>query len=67
MRPASSPVEGGAGPSVAFDRSGGSASKLALANERCLAGAGFWAIGYERDLPACTDLIARFAAGEPPR
>ncbi len=39
--------------------------KLALANERGLAGAGFWAIGYERGLPAFTDLIARFAAGEP--
>ena len=41
------------------------ATKLALANERGLAGAGFWAIGYERGLPGYTDLIARFAAGEP--
>jgi hypothetical protein len=41
------------------------APKLALANERGLAGAGFWAIGYERGLPAYTDLIARFAAGKP--
>jgi hypothetical protein len=40
-------------------------SKLALANERGLAGGGFWAIGYERGLPGYTDLIARFAAGEP--
>jgi hypothetical protein len=39
--------------------------KLALANERGLAGAGFWAIGYERGLPGYTDLIARFAAGRP--
>jgi spore germination protein YaaH len=39
------------------------APKLALANERGLAGAGFWAIGYERGLPAYTDLFARFAAG----
>jgi spore germination protein YaaH len=38
--------------------------KLALADERGLAGAGFWAIGYERDLPGYTDLIARFAAGK---
>ncbi len=37
--------------------------KLALANERGLAGAGFWAIGYERGLPAYADLIARFRAG----
>ena len=43
------------------------APKLDLANERGLAGAGFWAIGYERGLPAYTDLIASFAAGEPMR
>jgi hypothetical protein len=41
------------------------ARKLALANERGLAGGGFWAIGYERGLPAYTDLMRRFAAGEP--
>jgi spore germination protein YaaH len=41
------------------------APKLALATGHGLAGAGFWAIGYERGLPAYTDLIARFAAGEP--
>ncbi len=40
------------------------ATKLALANERGLAGAGFWAIGYERGLPAFTKLMARFAAGK---
>ena len=38
--------------------------KLALANERGPAGAGFWALGYERGLPGYTDLIAKFAAGE---
>ncbi len=37
--------------------------KLGLANERGLAGAGFWALGYERGLPAYTDLIAEFRAG----
>ena len=31
-----------------------------------LAGAGFWAIGYERGLPDYTELIASFAAGELP-
>ncbi len=41
------------------------APKLALADERGLAGAGFWAIGYERGLPGYTDLIARYAAGKP--
>jgi hypothetical protein len=37
---------------------------LALADDRGLAGAGFWAIGYERGLPGYGDLIARFAAGK---
>jgi spore germination protein YaaH len=36
--------------------------KLQLANDRGLAGAGFWAIGYERGLPAYTRLIASFRA-----
>ena len=38
--------------------------KLALADDRGLAGAGFWAIGYERGMPAYTKLMSRFAAGE---
>jgi spore germination protein len=38
--------------------------KLALADHRGLAGAGFWAIGYERGLPGYTELIATFRAGE---
>ncbi len=38
--------------------------KLRLANDRGLAGAGFWAIGYDRDQPDVTALIARFRAGE---
>jgi spore germination protein YaaH len=37
--------------------------KLALANELGLAGAGFWALGYERGLPDYTELIAEFRAG----
>jgi spore germination protein YaaH len=40
------------------------APKLALADDRGLAGAGFWAIGYERGLPGYGDLIAHFAAGK---
>ena len=40
------------------------APKVALANERGLAGAGFWAIGYERGLPGYTDLMRRFVAGD---
>jgi GH18 family chitinase len=38
--------------------------KLALADARGLAGAGFWAIGYERGLPGYSELIAAFRAGE---
>ena len=37
--------------------------KLTLADERGLAGAGFWAVGYERGLPDYTKLIKRFHAG----
>ena len=40
------------------------ATKLALARERGLAGSGFWAIGYERGLPAYTALIKKFHAGK---
>jgi hypothetical protein len=40
------------------------APKLALADARGLAGAGFWAIGYERGLPDYTKLIERFHAGK---
>jgi hypothetical protein len=41
------------------------APKLALANEMGYAGAGFWAIGYERGLPGYTKLMARFVSGAP--
>lgn len=41
--------------------------KLRIADERGLAGAGFWAIGYERGLPGYTELIATFRAGDLPR
>ena len=37
---------------------------MMLADERGLAGAGFWAIGYERGRPGYTDLIKTFAAGK---
>jgi spore germination protein len=37
--------------------------KLALADDRGLAGAGFWAIGYERGMPDYTKLMAKFADG----
>lgn len=38
--------------------------KLALADERGLAGAGFWAIGYERGLPGYKELMTTFRAGK---
>jgi hypothetical protein len=41
------------------------APKMALANVNGFAGVGFWAIGYERGLPAYTALMERFVAGEP--
>jgi spore germination protein YaaH len=48
---------------VYYDSPGTLARKLALADERGLAGAGFWALGYERGLPGYTELIATFGAG----
>jgi chitinase len=42
------------------------APKMALANERGLAGAGFWAIGYERGLAGYRSLMRRFVEGETP-
>ena len=48
---------------VYYDSPRSLAPKLALADDRGLAGAGFWAIGYERGLPDYTELIATFRAG----
>jgi hypothetical protein len=39
------------------------APKLGLANERGLAGSGFWAIGYERGLPGYAELMREFVEG----
>jgi spore germination protein YaaH len=49
--------------SIYFDSPASLTPKLDLADSRGLAGAGFWAIGYERGLPDYTDLIATFHAG----
>jgi spore germination protein YaaH len=49
--------------SVYFDTPQSLRPKLGLANELGLAGAGFWALGYERGLPDYTALIADFRAG----
>jgi spore germination protein YaaH len=48
---------------VYFDSPASLTPKLALADSRGLAGAGFWAIGYERGLPGYTELIETFRAG----
>jgi spore germination protein YaaH len=48
---------------IYYDTPRSLAPKLGLANERGLAGAGFWALGYERGLPDYTKLISDFRAG----
>ena len=50
--------------SVYYDTPDSLRPKLALANEGGLAGAGFWALGYERGLTGYRELIARFGAGD---
>ena len=63
---------GRADPKVEGGWQGGSTSnspatltpKLALADARGLAGAGFWAIGYERGLPGYSELVKRFDDGK---
>ncbi len=51
---------------VYLDSPGTLTPKLALADDRGLAGVGFWAIGYERGLPDYTTLIKQFKAGNLP-
>ena len=58
------PAEPSGWNAVYYDSPRSLAPKLALADERGLAGAGFWAIGYERGLPGYTELIATFRAGD---
>lgn len=65
--PASATPEPIAWNAVYYDSPRSLTPKLRLANERGLAGAGFWAIGYERGLPGYTELIATFRAGDLPR
>ena len=48
---------------IYFDSATSLAPKLTLADDRGLAGAGFWAIGYERGQPDYTRLIETFRAG----
>ena len=62
--PAPSDSEPTAWDAVYYDSPRSLGPKLALADARGLAGAGFWAIGYERGLDGYAELIARFRAGE---
>jgi spore germination protein YaaH len=55
---------GAAWEAIYFDSPASLTPKLILADERGLAGAGFWALGYERGLPDYSRLIATFRAGE---
>jgi hypothetical protein len=57
---------GGAWRAVYYDSPRSLAPKLWLAEERGLAGAGFWALGYVRGLPAYGELIDAFRAGALP-
>ena len=54
---------GGGWQAVYYDSPASLRPKLALANDLGLAGAGFWALGYERGLPGYTDLIEAFRSG----
>lgn len=65
--PASASPEPIAWNAVYYDSPRSLTPKLRLADERGLAGAGFWAIGYERGLPGYTELIATFRAGKLPK
>jgi chitinase len=56
--------EGAAWRAIYVDSPTSLAPKLRLANDRGLAGAGVWAIGYERGLPGYTRLIDSFRAGK---
>lgn len=49
---------------IYFDSPATLTPKLVMADDRGLAGAGFWAVGYERGLADYTRLIATFRAGE---
>ncbi|MBA2382748.1 MAG: glycoside hydrolase family 18 protein [Chloroflexi bacterium] len=56
--------DGASWQSIYYDTPRSLRPKLGLANDRGLAGAGFWALGYERGLPEYTDLIAAFRLGQ---
>lgn len=64
--PGASDAPGGTWTAAYVDSPATLALKLGLGESRGLAGTGFWAIGYERGLPAYTDLMKQFVAGQVP-
>ena len=61
---ASAPLDDRTWTAVYVDSPATLAPKMELANDAGFAGAGFWAIGYERGLPGYTTLMERFVAGK---
>ena len=56
--------DGDAFQAIYYDTPQSLTPKLVLADDRGLAGAGFWALGYDRGQPAYGDLIGQFRAGQ---
>jgi spore germination protein len=57
-------ADGAAFQAIYYDTPQSLTPKLGLADERGLAGAGFWALGYDRGQPAYGDLIEQFRQGK---
>jgi len=56
--------DGDAFQAIYYDTPQSLTPKLVLADDRGLAGAGFWALGYDRGQPAYGDLIGQFRQGK---
>jgi len=55
--------DGDAFTAIYYDTPQSLTPKLVLADDRGLAGAGLWALGYDRGQPAFGDLVKRFRQG----
>jgi len=55
--------DGDAFKAIYYDTPQSLTPKLALADDRGLAGAGLWAVGYDRGVPGYATLISRFQEG----
>ncbi len=58
--------DGDAFKAIYYDTPQSLTPKLALADQRGLAGAGLWALGYDRGVPGYTNLIETFREGRLP-